>query len=485
LEEKTFIEKITSDLEFTASVCEGLLQRPNALGQLIAKKEVAAKVIEDPVFFAILMCGDKWLAQAPEHQKLLRDISPKQVAVCGRGWGKSLVFSRKNLWLLYTKPKIESLIISSTQRQSMIMFDYCYSTIMANPLLKQKVQRPGTTNTIIKLKPPLGGRLIALPCSKDKLRGYHPNYIFIDEASIVPSEIMMMLTKPNASLIMSGTPMGSDHVFRKAFLDTKRYSVHHYASYQSPLVSQTQLDEWKEVMTQEEWQREVEGLWIESTHTFFPMNLIATCVDTELGNPDSPNTYIEDIEKAKPEQLTGPYYAGLDLGKQIDYSVLVIVQRLETGEIRLVHKRQLPLGTNYPEVIGYVARAHQVFKFERLHVDKGGIGDAVVDELNRTNIYGVEGVFFTEIEKENMLNNLKLLMEKKLLKIIGDDKALIAQMNEQQYEYLQPKTAQERIHLKFWHPQGRHDDQLMALALACRAASHAPPPGKLAIFPDY
>jgi hypothetical protein len=436
------------------------------------------------------MCGDKWLAQAPEHQKLLRDISPKQVAVCGRGWGKSLVFSRKNLWLLYTKPKIESLIISSTQRQSMIMFDYCYSTIMANPLLKQKVQRPGTTNTIIKLKPPLGGRLIALPCSKDKLRGYHPNYIFIDEASIVPSEmitseIMMMLTKPNASLIMSGTPMGSDHVFRKAFLDTKRYSVHHYASYQSPLVSQTQLDEWKELMTQEEWQREVEGLWIEATHTFFPMNLIIACVDTELGNPDSPNTYIEDIEKAKPQQLKGPYYAGLDLGKQIDYSVLVIVQRLETGEIRLAHKRQLPLGTNYPEVIGYVARAHQVFKFERLHVDKGGIGDAVVDELNRTNIYGVEGVFFTEIEKENMLNNLKLLMEKKLLKIIGDDKTLIAQMNEQQYEYMQPKTAQERIHLKFWHPQGRHDDQLMALALACRAASHAPPPGKLAIFPSY
>jgi hypothetical protein len=50
-------------------------------------------------------------------------------------------------------------------------------------------------------------------------------------------------------------------------------------------------------------------------------------------------------------------------------------------------------------------------------------------------------------------------------------------MNEQQYEYLQPKTAQERIHLKFWHPQGKHDDQLMALALACRAAAQAPPPG--------
>ena len=483
MEEKTFIEKLTSDPAFTASMCEGLLQRPKALRQLIAHKEVAAKLIEDPVFFAMLMCGDKWLIQAPEHQKLLQDASRRQVAVCGRGWGKSLVFSRKNLWLLYTKPKVESLIISSTQRQSMIMFDYCYSTIRANPLLKDMIQRPGTTHTAIKLKPPLGGRIIALPCSKDKLRGYHPDYVFIDEASIVPgemitSEIMMMLTKPNASLVMSGTPMGSDHVFRKAFLDTKRYSVHHYASYQSPLVSQTQLDEWKEVMTQEEWQREVEGIWVEATHTFFPMDLIVSCVDPELGNPDSPNAYIEDIEKVTPEQkLRGPYYAGLDLGKQVDYSVLSVVQKSYSGELRLVHKRQLPSGTNYPEVIGYIARAQQVFNFEGLYVDKGCIGDAVIDELNNIQIPAVEGVFFTDTQKENMLNNLKLLMEKKLLKIAGDDKTLIAQINEQQYEYLQPKTAQERIHLKFWHPHGRHDDQLMALALACKAATNAAPPG--------
>ena len=488
MDEKAFLEKITSNLSFAASICEDLLQRPTALRQLLAHKEVASKLIADPVFFAVLMCGDKWLIEAPEHQKLLRDVSPRQVAVCGRGWGKSLVFSRKNLWLLYTKPKVESLIISSTQRQSMIMFDYCYFTILANPLLRQMVQRPGTTRTTIKLKPPLGGKIVALPCSKDKLRGYHPDYVFIDEASIVPgemitSEIMMMLTKPGASLVMSGTPMGQDHVFRKAFLDTKRYSVHHYASYQSPLVSQTQLDEWKEVMTKEEWQREVEGIWIEATHTFFPMDLIVTCVDPELGNPDSPSTYIEDIEKVTPHQkLNGPYYAGLDLGKQVDYSVLAVIQKSYSGELRLVHKRQFPLGTNYPQVIGYIARAQQVFNFEGLYVDKGCIGDAVIDELNNIYIPAVEGVFFTDTEKENMLNNLKLLMEKKLLKIAGNDKTLIAQINEQQYEYLQPKTAQERIHLKFWHPHGRHDDQLMALALACKAATNAAPPGVGAII---
>jgi hypothetical protein len=65
LEEKTFSEKITSDLEFTASIREGLLYRPKTLRQLLTHEEVGAKLIEDSVFFAILMCSDKWLAHAP------------------------------------------------------------------------------------------------------------------------------------------------------------------------------------------------------------------------------------------------------------------------------------------------------------------------------------------------------------------------------------------------------------------------------------
>jgi hypothetical protein len=120
---------------------------------------------------------------------------------------------------------------------------------------------------------------------------------------MITSEIMMMLTKPDAALVMSGTPMAFDHVFRKAFLDTKRYSIHHYSSESSPLVSRTQLAEWREMMTKEEWQREVEALWVETTQTFFPMDLIATCLDPELDNPNSPNQYIQDIENLPSGQL--------------------------------------------------------------------------------------------------------------------------------------------------------------------------------------
>jgi len=488
MEEDAFVEKVLNDYKFAAQACSGLKQRPKAFKQLLAYPEVTRKLVSDPVFFAVLMCGDGWLAEAPDHQKLLRDQNSRQVAVCGRGWGKSLIFSRKNLWLLYTKSNIECLIISSTQRQSMIMFDYCYDTIVANPLMREMLQRPGTTRTVIRLKPSLGGKLVALPCSPDKLRGYHPDWVFLDEASIIPSEmitseIMMMLTKPNASLVMSGTPMAFEHVFRKAFLDEKRYSIHYYPSFSSPLVSQEKLAEWREMMTKEEWQREVEALWVETSQTFFPMDLIASCLDSELDNPASNGQYIEDIEQVSSGQLRGRYFAGLDLGKQVDHSVLVIVQITKDNHVRLIHKRQFPLGTPYPEVIAYVARSHQVFDIEGMYVDKTGIGDAVVDEMENIDVPNVTGVFFTDAEKENMLNYLKLLMEKGLLRIRGDDKQLIAQINEQQHEYLKPHTAQERIHIKFYHPRGRHDDQLFALALACYASKETEPEPFLVVVP--
>ena len=479
MEKEEFATHLLDDLGFAASVSEMLVARPRALREVLRDGRIARRLVEDPVFFAVLMCGDKWLVAAPDHQRLLRDMSPQQVAVCGRGWGKSLVFSRKNLWLVFTRPKVECLIVSSTQRQSMIMFDYCYHTVQSNPLMREMIKHPGTTRTTIRLKQPLGGKLVALPCSPDRLRGFHPDWVFCDEASIVPSEmitseIMMMLTKPDCHFVLSGTPKGLDHFLHHAFSDVKRYSVHHYPSHSSPLVSKERLDQWKLDMTQDEWTREVEAQWTQLTNVFFPMDLIIGCVDPELGDPSSKNRSFEDLEKIEKGMLHGSFYAGLDIGKQMDHSVLGVVQKIDDKR-RLVYKHEFPLGTPYPDVIGHVARADQVFGFVSILVDKTGVGDVIVDEMEECGLSNVKGLVFTDRWKEELLTYVKLLMEQKKLGILSDDSALIAQMNEQQFEYLQPKTAREHIYLKFWHPLRRHDDQLFALALACYASKEEEP----------
>jgi phage FluMu gp28-like protein len=86
-------------------------------------------------------------------------------------------------------------------------------------------------------------------------------------------------------------------------------------------------------------------------------------------------------------------------------------------------------------------------------------------------------LFLTDRWKEETLTYLKLQMEQKKLALLPDDTELITQINEQQYEYQQPKKPQKHIHLKFWHPPRRHDDQLFALALACYASKEQQPIG--------
>ena len=102
MQEVEFRDRLLGDLGFAASFSERLIASPLALSQLLEDERVGQRLVEDPVFFAVLMCNDGWLVDAPDHQRLLRDMSVRQVAVCGRGWGKSLVFSRKNLWLVFT-----------------------------------------------------------------------------------------------------------------------------------------------------------------------------------------------------------------------------------------------------------------------------------------------------------------------------------------------------------------------------------------------
>jgi len=347
------------------------------------------------------------------------------------------------------------------------------------------IKHPGTTRTTIRLKPPLNSRLVALPCSPDKLRGFHPDWVFIDEASIVPtemitSEIMLMLTKPNSHFVICGTPKSFDHILHKAFNDKKRYSVHHYPSYTSPLVNKETLNQWRIDMTKEEWQREVEAQWTELANVFYPMDLIINCLDPTLGDPDSPWRYYENLEKIPKADLHGTFYAGLDIGKQIDHSVLAIIQKINSKR-RLIHKHQFPLETPYPDVIGHTAKANQTFNFKNILVDKTGVGDVIVDEMEEIGIRNVKGLFLTDRWKEEILTHLKLLMEQKKLALLPDDTELITQINEQQYEYQQPKKAREHIHLKFWHPPRRHDDQLFALALACYATKEEEP--KLIIVP--
>ncbi|KPV63613.1 MAG: Terminase-like family protein [Candidatus Bathyarchaeota archaeon BA2] len=225
------------------------------------------------------------------------------------------------------------------------------------------------------------------------------------------------------------------------------YSVHHVRSSESPLITKEFLDEQRRNMTPETYKMEYEAEFTEAAMSFFPQDLIRSCVDTEI-------EFISSIEDHVP---SGQYFGGCDLGKLADYSVFTVVSK-EGETLKLVFLRQFPLETPYSSVIGFIVKAQQKFHFIKILIDKSGVGEAVTEEIKAQGLANAEGQSFTTQSKAEMLGYLKVKMQQGLFKM-PYDRRLCEQINEQRFEYT--KSGQ----LKFWHPTGSHDDQLWSLAM--------------------
>jgi phage terminase large subunit-like protein len=214
-------------------------------------------------------------------------------------------------------------------------------------------------------------------------------------------------------------------------------------------------------MTVEAYKREYLAEFTEAASSYFQQELIRKCIENAQRINLEPFTNLEQqIPKAE-------YFAGLDLGKLQDHSALAIIQR-ENDTLKLVYKHEFPLETNYTEVIATTTRANQQFQLKKLLIDQSGIGEPILEQLCDSAI-PAEGTTLTQDTKAQLLTNLKLTMEQNHL-AIPYDKQLCEQINDQQYTYTKNGK------LTFTHPQGTHDDQLWALALATQAAKAEPEP---------
>jgi phage FluMu gp28-like protein len=391
------------------------------------------------------------------QEKILRDNSKRIVACAGRQIGKTTITAIKAIHFAFTQPKRTILIVSPSLRQSIIMFDRILDFVNSNPLIKSQVARK--TRTLIHFRH--CSRIIALPCGPGgkTLRGHACDMIILDEANFVPDEVLASVVIPMISttdgyLIMLSTPWTRDSYFYKAFTNPN-YSTYKFPSAINPLIKSDFLAEQKAMMSELEFRREYEAEFVDEAGAFLPVALLrACCEDYE---------WLNDIPVERQE---GEFYAGLDLGKKEDYSVLIVLAR-EEGGLRLKFMREFELNTPYAYIIGYVKALNQQMPLRRLLIDQTGVGEPVVEDFKSTATVAAEGVTLTAQSKAEIANYLKLQLERKQIILpFGAreqkslERRLITQLNEQQYSFT--KAGQ----IQFSHPQGSHDDMFWALALA-------------------
>ena len=425
---------------------------------------------EDPVFFAEAVLGFRPFRYQAE---LLRCGSRRVVACWARQTGKTRTIAVKVIHFAFSNADTTTLIVSRGLRQSMIMFSVVLQFVRANPFLRGSVVR--FTRTMVQLTN--GSRIVALPCGPDgaALRGFTAHLVVMDEAAFMPEDVIAsvifpMLATTGGSAIMLSTPWGRDHIFYRSFTNPNYWSLHVRAE-ECPLISREFLEEQRRDIGELRYKMEYEAEFVEDENSFFKQALIRQCVrDCEP---------LSEMTPAMPAYVSKAYYLGADFGKKVDYSVVVVLEEGEDGVLRVVLLKQFELGTSYTDIVAFIQLLNEKFDIMKGFVDQSMVGESLVEEIKEFASQ-IEGVAFTAKAKQDMMSLLQARMEQKRI-ALPLDRALLSQINEQQYRFskLKPtETPEEKGVMTFYHPKGTHDDQLWALALAVYAAKEAGPEGR-------
>jgi Terminase large subunit, T4likevirus-type, N-terminal/Terminase RNaseH-like domain len=412
----------------------------------------------------------------PYQESFLTDEGKEIAAACGRQVGKTTLAAIKGLHFAFFHPDVTVLIISSTLRQSMILFSKIRAMIESNPILRMKVKN----STRTKIEFDHRSRIIALPCGPTgySLRGHTGDMIIVDEANYVPEEVVdgvirpMLIARANSSFIMLSTPWTRNHPFYRAVAQKELgFHVYSWPTSLNSLVSKKKLEADRNALDPLTFRREYEAQFVEEHNSYFPSSLVSQCIDGSL-------ELLTDQEVLDDEyEYEGVFHLGVDFGKRADHSVLAVLERNTDHTLSLVYLKEFPLQTNYATVTGWIRRLNEAFRFETVTLDQTGVGEAPVEDV-KNFLQDAEGVILTSKMKLDVLSNLQLLLQHERLRI-PLERSLIAQLNEQQYDIR--KTGE----LTFSHPPRSHDDQLWSLALSAWGARKPAGPNFLPITRSF
>jgi phage terminase large subunit-like protein len=155
------------------------------------------------------------------------------------------------------------------------------------------------------------------------------------------------------------------------------------------------------------------------------------------------------------------YYAGLDLARKEDYTVLTIV-KLVNGFIEVVEtlKIQTINWTQQTDLIAHILNKYQVVACT---VDGTGLGDSVIEQLADKTVTGLHAYIFTNESKCQVIDDLTLSIER-------GEIIIPVQFEDYHNELRIYEQNISRTGLRqFSAPEGFHDDHVISLALAKHA----------------
>ena len=312
-----------------------------------------------------------------------------------------------------------------------------------------------------------GGRVISLPATAATAQGY-TGHVVIDEAAWIPDVdalwtaiVPTISTRKEYRLSVVSTPgprAGMFHRLWNSADDT--WSRHRVTIYDAKDGGAPHDVEALRAAVADEvtWRSAYECEFVDEAHALLPYDLLQSRTDAALA-------YHLNLKT-----MTGPgnLYAGYDVGRKHDLSVLIVLERVKE-EFRwrgAVELRQSPFHEQ-SELLDSVLRARGV---RRLCIDQSGLGMQLAEELVRKHSSRIEPVTMTAPVKESLTSRILAVFQRGSLEI-PDHRPLIEDLHSMQ------RTITIAGNVRYAAPResGSHADRWTALALALHAAGTAPP----------
>lgn len=323
------------------------------------------------------------------------------------------------------------------------------------------------------------GTVVSVPANPSTIRGFTGD-VYLDEVAHIRNAkdiiraIAPSLTRQDSfkRLTLTSTPMGKLGYFYDCWIN-KDHAFDKYERFEVPIYKAieqgfpTTVENCLEILgvsseTDESFLTEYACQFVDESTSYFPYDLISTATNSDLKYIDI--SELESYIKAHKESV---FYSGYDPAKLVDGAVFFVVEKDEKGNLKPILKKMWR-GEKYSEQIAYIVDA--VRSGISLHItDKTGVGEKINEDLERQlGSVRAQGLTYTNNLKEKLIVNLKSALDDGRLEL-PDDIPLRTEMHG-----LQKETTANGVH-KYHHENGKHDDQVWALANAVYAAETGRP----------
>jgi hypothetical protein len=365
---------------------------------------------------------------------------------CGRQFGKSLL--AMNLLLKWTLENDNSIgfWVSPIYSQAKKVFDELVKALKPSGLVKN------VNRTEVWIKFNNGSTIHFKSAEKpDNLRGYTLDFLVMDEAAFMRdaiwNEILRAATLVRGKRILFiSTPKGKNYFYqlynRGVSDEYPEYLSLKYTSYDTPFITKEEIDEAKQTLPDD----------------IFKQELMAEFID-DGGEVFRNYSGSQIISKWQEPMESERYWAGIDLGRQNDFTVLTVVNNY--NQIVYIYRERR---TNWANIVDNIVAVLKKYNAKAI-VEVNSIGDVIYEQIYK-EYRKIEPFHTTNMNKEEIINNLIVAINDSSLMLPTKElcEPLDTELRVFTFEY---STKSRKI--RYFAPPGFHDDTIMSLAFALEA----------------